>query len=95
MAEEESPIFQQRQILHAAIGEAFDDAVIGGWVLLYETLRSDPDVEGRTMYNLEIASSDATGEQDLRPWTQRGWLLAVGHDQEYFEYPEAEEDDEA
>jgi hypothetical protein len=93
MADEESPVMKQRRMIHKAITEAFDDSVIGGWVLVYERIAPMEDREGEAGFALEITSGDATGETSLRPWTEQGWLFAAAHDPDNFNYYQENEDD--
>jgi hypothetical protein len=84
VATDKTPM-EQRRIIHAAIAEAYDGSVVGGWVLVMETMTPTHD---DTDYLLSVSSGDATGESDLRPWTAQGWCAIVGADSSHFEYDE-------
>lgn len=73
MPEEDS--FSLRKDFHEAIQDILEEyeGVLSGWVLIYETMRTD-----NNKY-LTVMSADATGENNLPPWTTEGWAGYVAN----------------
>jgi hypothetical protein len=62
-----------RKDFHDAVQDVLseEEGVLSGWVLVYETVRPDDN------RYLTVMTADATGENNLPPWTSEGWLSYI------------------
>lgn len=82
-----------RRELHDSINAALlgaDSGITGvtGWILIAEA------AYGPNSRSLIAIAGDVIGDNDIPPWTARGWLDEINEDVGYYLGPDPGEDDE-